>query len=82
MLSTIRRTRHSDRPTSRALRGDRLVNTSFEGAHVAQEMRSLSSELSTGPRIRGVAWTPDGRSLIVGKHDDASSDIVVIELRP
>jgi eukaryotic-like serine/threonine-protein kinase len=38
-------------------------------------------ELSPAPRIRGIVWTPDGRSLIVGKHD-AESDIVLIELRP
>ena len=37
-------------------------------------------ELPPSPCIRGVAWTPDGRSLIVGKHD-AVSDIVLIELR-
>jgi TolB protein len=38
-------------------------------------------ELPPAPRIRGAAWTPDGRSLIVGKHD-AVSDIVLIELQP
>jgi eukaryotic-like serine/threonine-protein kinase len=38
-------------------------------------------ELPPAPRIRGMSWTPDGRSLIVGKHD-ATSDIVLIELQP
>src|SRR5262249_50234338 len=27
------------------------------------------AEFSGGPRIRGIAWTPDGKSLVVGKHD-------------
>ncbi len=31
-----------------------------------------------GPRVRGIAWMPDGRSLIVGKHD-WTSDIVVLD---
>ena len=39
-------------------------------------------ELPPAPRIRGLTWTPDGRSLIVGKHDPTVSDIVLIELRP
>jgi Tol biopolymer transport system component len=51
----------------------------LEPAAVAPQYRKLV-ELPPGPRIRGVAWTPDGRSLIVGKHD-ATSDIVLIELQ-
>jgi hypothetical protein len=38
-------------------------------------------ELPPGPRIRGIAWTPDGGSLVIGKHD-TTSDIVLIELQP
>ena len=34
-------------------------------------------ELPAGPRIRGVTWTPDGSTLIIGKHD-ATSDIVLL----
>jgi Tol biopolymer transport system component len=37
------------------------------------------TEFSGGPRIRGIAWTPDGRSIVVGKHDTSSSDIVVFQ---
>jgi Tol biopolymer transport system component len=35
-------------------------------------------ELPPGPRLRGLTWTPDGTSIIVGKHD-ALSDIVLFE---
>jgi TolB protein len=35
-------------------------------------------ELPAGPRIRGVSWTPDGSSLIIGQHD-TTSDIVLLE---
>ena len=35
-------------------------------------------EFPPGPRVRGVAWTPDGKALIVGKHD-WTSDIVVLD---
>ena len=35
-------------------------------------------ELPPGPRIRGLTWTRDGSSIIVGKHD-ALSDIVLFE---
>jgi eukaryotic-like serine/threonine-protein kinase len=38
-------------------------------------------ELAPAPRIRGVVWTPDGRSIVIGKHD-VVSDIVLIELQP
>ena len=37
-------------------------------------------ELPPGPRIRGIAWAPDGTSLIIGKHD-ATSDIGLVDLR-
>jgi hypothetical protein len=36
-------------------------------------------EFAAGPRIRGMARTPDGKSLVFGNHD-ASSDIVLIGL--
>jgi hypothetical protein len=35
-------------------------------------------ELSAGPRIRGIAWMPDGRSFLVGLHD-WTSDIVLLD---
>jgi Tol biopolymer transport system component len=35
-------------------------------------------ELPPGPRVRGLAWTPDGSAIIVGKRDTAS-DIVIFE---
>jgi Tol biopolymer transport system component len=37
------------------------------------------AQLAPGPRIRGMAWTPDGSTLIIGKHD-WTSDIVLMEL--
>src|SRR5262249_14701064 len=30
-----------------------------------------------GPRIRGIAWTRDGSALIVGKHETASSIVLL-----
>jgi tricorn protease-like protein len=36
-------------------------------------------ELPGGPRIRGIAWDRGGDSIIIGKHDVASSDIVVLD---
>jgi Tol biopolymer transport system component len=35
-------------------------------------------DLGIGPRIRGFAWTRDGKALIVGKHD-WTSDIVLMD---
>jgi len=35
-------------------------------------------DLPPGPRIRGVSWTPDNSSLIIGQHDTLS-DIVLLE---
>jgi len=35
-------------------------------------------DLPPGPRIRGVSWTPDSSSLIIGQHDTLS-DIVLLE---
>jgi len=35
-------------------------------------------DLPHGPRIRGVSWTPDSSSLILGQHDTLS-DIVLLE---
>ena len=35
-------------------------------------------ELPAGPRIRGVTWTRDGSTLIIGKHD-STSDIVLLD---
>jgi eukaryotic-like serine/threonine-protein kinase len=35
-------------------------------------------QLPTGPRIRGLTWTRDGRAIIFGKHD-WTSDIVLME---
>jgi Tol biopolymer transport system component len=37
-------------------------------------------ELDATSRVRGMAWTPDARSLVVGQHD-VVSDIVLIELQ-
>jgi hypothetical protein len=34
--------------------------------------------LPPGARIRGVSWTPDSSSLIIGQHD-TQSDIVLLE---
>jgi hypothetical protein len=31
-----------------------------------------------GPRVRGITWAPDGRSLIIGTHD-WTSDIVLLD---
>ncbi|HSL69623.1 MAG TPA: hypothetical protein VK864_05235, partial [Longimicrobiales bacterium] len=39
---------------------------------------TLLTDLPAGPRIRGIAWTPDGKALIVGKHD-WTSDIVLLD---
>jgi Tol biopolymer transport system component len=36
-------------------------------------------EFSGGPRIRGIAWERSGDSIIIGKHDIASSDIVLLD---
>jgi hypothetical protein len=36
------------------------------------------ADLPMGPRIRGIAWAPDGSALIIGKHD-AASDIVLMD---
>jgi len=36
-------------------------------------------EFTGGPRIRGISWTDDGHSIIIGKHDVAASDIVVLD---
>ena len=36
-------------------------------------------DFSDGPRIRGMAWSRDGRGLVIGKHD-WTSDIVLIDL--
>ena len=35
-------------------------------------------ELSSGPRIRGLAWTRDGSALIFGRHE-TTSDIVMLD---
>src|SRR6185295_16589802 len=35
-------------------------------------------DLPTGPRLRGITWTPDGSAVIVGKYD-TSSDIVLMD---
>jgi Tol biopolymer transport system component len=35
-------------------------------------------DLPHGPRIRGVSWTPDSSSLILGQHDTLS-DIMLLE---
>jgi hypothetical protein len=35
-------------------------------------------EFPPGPRIRGIAWTPDGSALVYGKHD-WTSDIVLMQ---
>jgi Tol biopolymer transport system component len=35
-------------------------------------------EFPQGPRIRGMAWTPDGSALIIGMHE-TSSDIVLLD---
>jgi hypothetical protein len=34
-------------------------------------------EFTGGPRIRGISWTND-HTIVIGKHDVASSDIVVM----
>jgi Tol biopolymer transport system component len=39
---------------------------------------TLLTDLPAGPRIRGITWTPDGKALIVGKHD-WTSDIVLLD---
>ena len=52
----------------------------IEPASARPEFRRVV-ELPPGPRIRGLTWSPDGGSLIIGKHDTVS-DIVLIELRP
>jgi Tol biopolymer transport system component len=36
-------------------------------------------EFSGGPRIRGIAWERTGDAIIIGKHDIASSDIVLLD---
>jgi Tol biopolymer transport system component len=36
-------------------------------------------EFTGGPRIRGISWTSDGHAIVIGKHDVASSDIVVLD---
>ena len=40
------------------------------------------TDLSGGPRLRGITWTRDGSAIIVGKHDVASSDIVIMNAAP
>ncbi|MEQ1912198.1 MAG: hypothetical protein ABMA15_25485 [Vicinamibacterales bacterium] len=37
-------------------------------------------DLPPAPRIRGMAWTPDGSAIVLGKHD-LTSDIVLLEMR-
>ena len=34
-------------------------------------------EFSGGPRIRGISWTSN-HTIVIGKHDIGSSDIVVL----
>jgi len=36
-------------------------------------------EFAGGPRIRGIAWSASGDAVIIGKHDVASSDIVLMD---
>src|SRR5262245_48374324 len=36
-------------------------------------------EFAGGPRIRGVIWTRGGDAIIIGNHDVAASDIVMLE---
>ena len=36
-------------------------------------------EFPGGPRIRGITWERSGDSIIIGKHDIASSDIVLLD---
>jgi hypothetical protein len=36
-------------------------------------------EFPGGPRIRGIAWERTGDAIIIGKHDIASSDIVLLD---
>ena len=36
-------------------------------------------EFAGGPRIRGIAWTRSGDAIIIGKHDVAASDIVMLD---
>ncbi len=36
-------------------------------------------EFPGGPRIRGIAWDRSGDSIIIGRHDIASSDIVLMD---
>jgi Tol biopolymer transport system component len=40
------------------------------------------TDLSGGPRLRGITWTRDGSAIIVGKHDVSSSDIVMMNAEP
>ena len=35
-------------------------------------------EFTGGPRIRGISWT-DNHTIVIGKHDVASSDIIVLD---
>jgi Tol biopolymer transport system component len=44
----------------------------------AQVQNTKLLQLPTGPRIRGLTWTRDGRAIIFGKHD-WTSDIVLME---
>jgi Tol biopolymer transport system component len=37
------------------------------------------TEVSGGPRIRGITWTRDGSALVFGKHDVGSGDIVLMD---
>jgi Tol biopolymer transport system component len=39
---------------------------------------TLLMEFPTGPRVRGLTWTPDGSAVIMGKHD-WTSDIVLMQ---
>jgi Tol biopolymer transport system component len=36
-------------------------------------------EFPGGPRIRGITWERSGNAIIIGKHDIASSDIVLMD---
>ena len=36
-------------------------------------------EFTGGPHIRGIAWDRSGNSILIGKHDMASSDIVLLD---
>ena len=44
----------------------------------ANPYRKLA-DFTGGPRFRGIAWTIDGSAIIVGKHDIATSDIVLMD---